>query len=153
MGTLGNYLRSAREERGIELRDAAQQTRISLQYLKALEEEDFSKLPGAVFVRGFLKNYCKFLKLDETEVMKKFAESQQTPPHVTAAQASQSAAQPIAEEPEKSTSVKFPFEPFVWGTVIIIVLVIALFAALPRRPQKQMPRPPPPGSTQPALAG
>ncbi len=43
MGTLGQYLRSAREARGIDLRDAAQQTRISFNYLKALEEEDFSQ--------------------------------------------------------------------------------------------------------------
>ncbi len=157
MGTLGKYLRSAREEQGIDLREAAQQTRISLQYLKALEAEDFSKLPGAVFVRGFLKNYSKFLKLDETEVMKKFAESQQTPPPVTVAQAPQSAPQPIAEKPEKSMSAKFPFEPFVWGTVIIIALVIALFAALPQRHRKEIQRSAAPfpstGGTAPALSG
>ena len=143
MGTLGQYLRSAREARGIDLREAAQQTRISLQYLKALEAEDFSKLPGAVFVRGFLKNYSKFLKLDETEVMKKFGESQQTPPPVTAAQAPPKAPEPIAEEPETNTSAKFPFEPFIWGTVIIIVLVIALFEALPQRHRKDIQQPAP----------
>jgi cytoskeleton protein RodZ len=153
MGTLGEYLRSAREERGIELREAAQQTRISLQYLKALEEEDFSKLPGAVFVRGFLKNYGKFLKLDEAEVMKKFAESQQTLPHVAAAQASPNASQPIAEAQEKSTSSKFPLEPIIWGTIIIIVLVVALFAAYPRHHQKEMPQSTTPAGTAPALSG
>jgi len=52
MGTLGEYLRSAREKRGLDLRDAAQQTRISFTYLKALEEEDFSKLPGEVLSGG-----------------------------------------------------------------------------------------------------
>jgi len=74
MGTLGEYLRSAREARGIDLREAAQQTRISFTYLKALEAEDFTKLPGEVFVKGFLKNYGKFLRLDELEVMKRFEE-------------------------------------------------------------------------------
>ena len=34
-----------------DLRDAAQQTRISINYLKALEDEDFSKVPGEVSVR------------------------------------------------------------------------------------------------------
>ena len=74
MGTLGQYLLNARLAMDIDLRDAAQQTRISIQYLRALENEDFSKLPGEVFVKGFLKNYGRFLKLDESEVMKKYAE-------------------------------------------------------------------------------
>jgi cytoskeletal protein RodZ len=152
MGTLGKYLRSAREEQGIDLREAAQQTRISLQYLKALEAEDFSKLPGSVFVRGFLKSYSKFLKLDENEVMKKFAESQQTPPPATPVQEPQSASQPVAKEPEKSTSATFPYEPFVWGTVIIIVLVIALFATLPQHQRKEIQRSATPGGTAPALS-
>ena len=141
MGTLGKYLRSVREARGIDLREAAQQTRISLQYLKALEAEDFSKLPGAVFVRGFLKNYSKFLQLDESEVMKKFGESQPAPPLATAVQTPQSAVQPTAEEPKADTSSKFPFEPFVWGTVIAVVLVLALFAALPKRQRKETQQP------------
>ncbi|HYA87148.1 MAG TPA: RodZ domain-containing protein [Nitrospirota bacterium] len=137
MGTLGKYLRDARETQGIDLREAAQQTRISLQYLKALEAEDFSKLPGAVFVRGFLKNYSKFLQLDETEVMKKFGELQQ-PPLVTEAQTLQTAPQPTVEEPTINTSAKLPFEPFIWGSIIVLVLVIALFAALPPQRRKEI---------------
>ena len=74
MGTLGRYLQDARVAKELDLRDAAQQTRISIQYLKALENDDFSKLPGEVFVKGFLKNYSRFLNLDETEVMKRYAE-------------------------------------------------------------------------------
>ena len=54
MGKLGQCLRETREARGIDLRDAAQQTRIGVNYLKALEEQDFSRLPGEVFVKGFL---------------------------------------------------------------------------------------------------
>ena len=138
MGTLGKFLRDTRESRGIDLRDAAQQTRISIQYLKALEAEDFSKLPGAVFVRGFLKNYGKFLRLDESEVMRRYTEMQQTPsPSIAAVQAPQPAppsAQKVAEEEvEPNHSEKIPIEPFVWGAGIIIVLVIALFSALPQR--------------------
>ncbi len=142
MGTLGKYLRDARESRGIDLRDAAQQTRISIQYLKALEAEDFSKLPGAVFVRGFLKNYSKFLRLDESEVMARFGELQQTPSPGASARPSQATPQhAAAEEPGPSTSEKIPVEPFIWAAVIIVVLVIALFAALPRRHRKEVQHP------------
>jgi transcriptional regulator with XRE-family HTH domain len=142
MGTLGKYLRSAREARGIDLREAAQLTRISLQYLKALEAEDFSKLPGAVFVRGFLKNYSKFLQLDEIEVMKRLGELQQTPPPLAApVQDLPTAPQPTIEEPTIVTSPKFLFEPFIWGTAIVLVLVIALFASLPPRDRKEIQQP------------
>jgi cytoskeletal protein RodZ len=59
MGTLGQYLREAREAMGIDLRDAAQETRISFNYLKALEEKT-SQTSRRGFVRGFLKNYGRF---------------------------------------------------------------------------------------------
>jgi transcriptional regulator with XRE-family HTH domain len=132
MGTLGRYLQDARNERGIDLREAAQQTRISIQYLQALESEDFSKLPGEVFVRGFLKNYGKFLSLDESEVMKRYGELRQKPA------ASSSVVQPESSVPaaEKSRSWKLSVEPFIWAAGIIIVLVVFLFTALPVRHPK-----------------
>ena len=134
MGTLGRYLHDARVARGIDLRDAAQQTRISLQYLRALEEENFEKLPGDVFVRGFLKNYARFLRLDEAEVMKQYAEMVQKPVPGGAANQVQEAA---AEKPEKPRrSSKIPVEPFVWGAGIVIILILFLLTALPSRHQK-----------------
>ncbi len=135
MGTIGQYLRSAREARGIELRDAAQQTRISFNYLKALEEEDFSRLPGEVFVKGFLKNYGKFLHLDEFEVMKRYGESRDQ----------KSALLPdtvVDEEPaaavsEQKTPKLTRIEPFLWGAGIVIALVLFVFTALPKRHQRE----------------
>jgi hypothetical protein len=129
MGTLGPYLRGAREARGIDLHDAAQQTRIGIAYLKALEEEDFSRLPGEVFVKGFLKNYGKFLRLDESQVMKKYGElrdpkSEEGP----VAEKSPAAAGSMQKKPQ-STAI----EPFLWGAGIVIALILFLFASLPER--------------------
>ncbi len=132
MGTLGRYLQDARNERGIDLREAAQQTRISIQYLQALESEDFSKLPGEVFVKGFLKNYGKFLSLDESEVMKRYGELRQTP----AASGSVVQSELPVPAAEKSRSRKVSVEPFIWAAGIIIVLVVFLFTALPARRPK-----------------
>jgi len=135
MGTLGEYMRSAREARGISLRDAAQQTRIRFNYLKALEEEDFSRLPGEVFVKGFLKNYGKFLRLEEYEVMKRYGESRNQ----------KSALQPgtvVEKEPaaavsEQKTPRVTGIEPFLWGAGIVIALILFVFTALPERHQKE----------------
>lgn len=134
MGTLGRYLQEAREALGIDLREAAQQTRISIQYLKALEVEDFARLPGEVFVRGFLKNYGKFLRLDEAEVMKRYSESGQKKPAPVAVPAAAVPPVPDEEEPKRAAA-KLPLEPFIWGTAIVIILLLFLFTALPDRHQ------------------
>src|SRR5512143_636041 len=134
MGTLGRYLHDARVARGIDLRDAAQQTRISLQYLRALEEENFEKLPGDVFVRGFLKNYARFLRLDEAEVMKQYAAMVQKPAPAGVANQVQEAAAEKHEKPRRSS--KIPIEPFVWGAGIVIILILFLLTALPSRHRK-----------------
>ncbi|HUI45077.1 MAG TPA: RodZ domain-containing protein [Nitrospirota bacterium] len=136
MGTLGKYLQDARLARGIDLREAAQQTRISVQYLKALEAEDFSKLPGEVFVKGFLKNYGKFLQLDEPEILKRYAEIQQTrPPVASPAQAVPVAAAPVKEEEVHHVPSKFPLEPVLWAAGIAVILVLFFFSAFPRPQQ------------------
>jgi len=129
MGTLGQFLHDARVARGIDLSRAAHQTRISVQFLKALEAEDFSKLPGEVFVRGFLKNYGKFLNLDESEVMQKYGELRR---QQSAASAPVNT-EPIVAEQEHRISMKMPLEPFIWGAGIVVILVLLLFAALPER--------------------
>ncbi len=140
MGTLGQYLREAREAREIDLRAAAQQTRISLHYLKALEEEDFARLPGEVFVKGFLKNYIKFLHLNETEVMKRYGELRPPKAAPSAVPASTDAEQPAAPgAPAQKAPERTALEPFVWAAAIMLALVLFLFTALPSRHSRQAP--------------
>jgi len=137
MGTLGQYLRSAREARGIDLHEAAQQTRIGIAYLKALEEEDFSKLPGEVFVRGFLKNYGKYLQLEESQVMRKYGELM-APKSVTAPVAAKEPPPAIASsEPEQKTLRSTTIETILWGAGILIALILFLFTSLPDRRHKE----------------
>jgi cytoskeletal protein RodZ len=146
MGTLGQYLLNARLAKDIDLRDAAQQTRISIQYLRALENEDFSKLPGEVFVKGFLKNYGRFLNLDESEVMKKYAELKpQQAPVAALTPKAENAVMPV----ERETTRETPLEPFVWGAVILILFLVFLFSSLPSRLSKNIEQPA--GSTVPAV--
>jgi len=133
MGTLGQYLRSAREARGIDLREAAQQTRIGFNYLKALEEEDFSRLPGEVFVKGFLKNYGKFLRLDEVEVMKRFEELRA----VKSAPVATVNKEPAVAGGKKKTPQLTSIEPFLWGGGIVIALILFVFTALPERHKRE----------------
>jgi len=147
MGTLGRYLHDARVARGIDLREAAQQTRIGVQYLRALEEENFKKLPGDVFVRGFLKNYARFLHLEEAEVMRQYTEMIEKPVPVSGVIV---AKEPVAAEKPRRSS-KIPMEPFIWGAGIVIILIVFLLTALPSRHHKESHRAsetPPAGSPE-----
>jgi cytoskeletal protein RodZ len=60
----GEQLRKARELRSLSLEQAAQATHIRVHYLKALEEGRIDALPSMAQVRGFLRSYAGYLKLD-----------------------------------------------------------------------------------------
>ncbi len=64
MAGIGDTLRSTREHRGLTIEQVAQDTRISVRFLEALEAEHFEELPAPVYVRGFLRSYANYLKID-----------------------------------------------------------------------------------------
>lgn len=61
---LGEVLRTAREAKGVDLTRAERETKIRSRYLSALERSEYRELPGAVYTRGFLRNYGVYLGLD-----------------------------------------------------------------------------------------
>ncbi|MGD0152237.1 MAG: RodZ domain-containing protein [Thermacetogeniaceae bacterium] len=65
---IGELLRSERESRGLTLNDVEDATKIRTSYIKALEAEKFDELPGEVYCLGFLKNYARFLGLDQQAI-------------------------------------------------------------------------------------
>lgn len=68
MPDIGNTLREARIRRALSLADVENITKIRSKYLQAMEENDFEVLPGPTVVKGFLRTYAVFLKL-EPEVL------------------------------------------------------------------------------------
>ena len=64
MFEIGNTLRESRQRRCIDLVEAEQDTKIRSKYLSALETEQFDILPGAVYTRGFLRTYARYLGLE-----------------------------------------------------------------------------------------
>lgn len=65
----GPWLRSQREMREITLREIADSSKISKRYLEALEAGKFEGLPAAVFTKGFLRQYARYVGLDPEEVL------------------------------------------------------------------------------------
>ena len=72
LSELGEILRSARQKRHLSLAQAAEATRIKLSYLEALEDGEYSLLPGQAYVTGFLRNYAKFLGLHPDDVVQEY---------------------------------------------------------------------------------
>lgn len=64
MPTLGEQLKQAREERRLTTKQAAEQTRLRLHYVEALEADDYTIMPSAAQGRGFLRLYVEFLGLN-----------------------------------------------------------------------------------------
>lgn len=67
--SFGLWLRRQREMREIDLREIADKTKISLRYLKAMEQDRFEVLPAPVFARGFLREYARYVGLNPDEVV------------------------------------------------------------------------------------
>ncbi len=72
MPALGQRFRAAREARGLSISEVAEQIRIRVVYLTAIESEAWSEIGAAVYVRGFLRTYARFLGLDAEEVVAAF---------------------------------------------------------------------------------
>ncbi len=64
MFEIGNSLREARERQGLGYPEIELATKIRAKYIRALEEEDFTSIPGDAYIRGFLRTYAEYLGLD-----------------------------------------------------------------------------------------
>jgi cytoskeleton protein RodZ len=68
MSSIGESLRRERRRRNLELDQISHELRISSRFLEAIEEEQFDKLPAGVFAKSFVRQYARYLELDEEEL-------------------------------------------------------------------------------------
>ncbi len=103
-------LAAARESCGLSVADVARQLKLSPWQVEALEAADYRRLPGAVFVRGFIRNYARLVKLDPA-------------PLLSSAQLTH-AAQPAPQMPP-SANIPFPTgRELRWQKYAIVVLLL-----------------------------
>ena len=115
----GAVLAAAREELNLSVYDVARYLKLSPAQVEALEEGAYERLPGRVFVRGFLRNYAKFLGLDAQPLLRSIEEEMPQPK--------------VKVEPPPSPEVVMPHgEPVRWPlyagfTAITIVGALAVY--------------------------
>jgi len=160
MPTLGEELKRRREERQISLTDISEATRIGTRFLKAIEADNFSVLPGGIFTRSFIRAYAREIGMDEDEAISLY-QQQATGQATSEGQPAPSAQPSSAEQRSRQATVieqqarvsaeerKRKHEPVTyrpsgprtnWSTVIIvggialfvIIIVVALVKQLNR---------------------
>jgi flagellar biosynthesis protein FlhG len=76
----GDLLRQVREARGLTLEQMANTTKIAIYYLRYLEAEEYEDLPAKVYVKGYLKQIARLLKLDAEPMVKSYIDRMDKPP-------------------------------------------------------------------------
>jgi cytoskeletal protein RodZ len=121
---LGEVLRAAREAKEIDLIRVERDTKIRERYLSALERGEYRELPGAVYTKGFLRNYGAYLGLDPEYLIDLYRLE-------TSAMAAE---RPIAAAPPRPITVRrrrtFVVTPGAVAAAILTILVGAFVAWL-----------------------
>lgn len=72
MFEIGRSLREARTRRGLDLAQIERDTHIRGKYIVALEDEEFDRLPGPAYAKGFLRTYADYLGLDSQQFIDEY---------------------------------------------------------------------------------
>lgn len=140
MDEIGHILREARENKGLTLEQVQEETRINSRFLNALESGEYGALPTPVHVRGFLRNYARFLGLDPQPLLDRYQamQGQEYPPLAYHANGEVSPENPLPTrqdqvffdpvnvEVEGGGGRSFGGSEGILQLVIIIALIIAL---------------------------
>jgi cytoskeletal protein RodZ len=73
--SLGPYLKRMRIDKGYTAHDISVKTCIGYDHLQSLEAENYSRLPAQTVTKSYVRSYARCLRLDEVDVMRRFAET------------------------------------------------------------------------------
>lgn len=142
MPDIGSQLEQARLALNLTYQQIEADTKISPRYLKALEENDFSSLPGTAYAVGFLRIYAKHLGLDSDALVQAFKEVNQPQEPIEIKEET--------EEESNDTLAKINRTPWkkwrvgMLASLLLIVFTVGFLYYLGSQPGEQEPPPPPP---------
>ena len=103
MVSFGENLKRERETRGISLQEISEHTKIGVRQLKAIEDEQLDHLPGGIFNKSFVRQYARYLGLDEDQIIAEYLQSLGAAPEAPTATANVS-----PEEKSLPTAAGYP---------------------------------------------
>jgi len=118
-GTIGQRLRTGREEQGITPEQAAYRSKIPLQFLHALESDDYHLLPDPAYLLRPLHEYARVLGMEPAPLEAEFQQSIRRPPSPSLA---------VIPPPEDPSPI--PWTHILWTLAAIVVILPLVFIAL-----------------------
>lgn len=116
---VGPALRKARLARGVSIEEAARDTRIRPEFLHALEQEEYERLLGDVYVRGCLRSYAAYLGLSPDKAVELYAQHAAEPSPMTSVQPAKPSSVPAMGAPRRRDNHRLI------GMIAAVVLVLA----------------------------
>lgn len=121
----GESLKAERLKQKLTEREVGDKLHLSSSFIKSLEADDYKKLPEAVFIRGYIRNYAKLLGLDGDPLVARF-DAMSEPPRI-----------------HRTSSIKLPApalgdkKKLLAILVVVVIVVLALvFAFQPKAPKE-----------------
>ncbi len=131
--SVGELFRNKRESKKLSLNEAHQDTRMSINVLRAIENDDFGSFESEIYLKGFIKNYASYLEIDP-EFSLQVLDGQRGDK-----KSSRGTTWDI-EETVKEEKIKSPqiMSRFVVPALVIIILVLAVLFMMERRKVKEL---------------
>jgi cytoskeletal protein RodZ len=70
-----------RQKRGVTLEQIAEKTKISMRFLRAIEDGEYDKLPGGIFATSYLRQYAEVIGFEESELLGHYKTTSDVPAH------------------------------------------------------------------------
>jgi cytoskeletal protein RodZ len=114
MRSVGEYLKSIRQEKGISRKDLERETKIRMSFIDAIEEGHWEMLPDYTVVNGFVKNIASYLGEDSYKILAMLRRDY--PPKVV----------PINPKPDVSKSFSWsPKLTFLMGMGMVVLVLVS----------------------------
>jgi cytoskeleton protein RodZ len=118
--SIGARLSAARKERQLTVKAVADELKLDINMVEALEQDDKAVLPAAIFVKGYLRRYARLVGLPEAELVKEYTDSLGELPPLT-----------VVALKTKKSFVRLPSARVVRNIILLLLAVIMLWLAYP----------------------
>jgi len=116
----GARLSAARKERELSLKTVADELKLDVSMVVALEQDDRTALPAAIFVKGYLRRYARLTGLPEDELVRDYSDSVGEPPPLS-----------VVAIKSKKSFVRLPSARLLRNIILTLLAVIMLWLAYP----------------------